>query len=456
MLTTYIQFLFIKLRSVIGNYLKNKAWVLLHKCIFLHVFLLCSVTASAQFNVYSQPSLEQVNGVLTVNLYGTFTPKPAVVLYDKTDIAYEHGVANTALSEIAPDRGLTKAEFMYSLNAAWGNASDDLFYIKKEFSDQRYSKAGSYYFVHGNEAHLQSPRAQTKDKVFTSNEPKHLYVSWWYKQQNDTRDYFTFMLGNVGEQFNAVEGDEFTVDVGPHWSGVTQVQGRVINYDPITQVLTANFYNQNNTNRIKSKVLTLNKNGATALLNVNTGNQGSNKYIRVWEANGGTGDMRMSWTNTEIYLASLRGHSRSNVIARQWNHMEVFIDQINQTLKTKVNGQVDFEGTYTDAADREGRAPSIGLIGFDSNQEMFQKVWMDDIYMDNSFQRVVLANSPSYNAVTHEEVQYVESWTSSQIKFTPNFGSLDRQVEAYIYVFDQNGIPNAEGILLGSPAILEP
>lgn len=437
--------------------LRNGLWKrFLHKWGFINATLLLSASVSAQFNIVPQPQLSQENGDLTVTLFGTFTPKPATVLYDKTDIAYEHGVANTALSAIPPDRGLTKAEFMYSLNAAWGNASDDLFYIKKESTDQRYPKAGSYYFVDGNEAHLQSPRAQTKDKIFSTNEPKHLYVSWWYKQQNDTRDYFTFMLGNVTENFNPVEGDEFVVDVGPHWSGITQVNGRVINYDPSANILTANFYAQNNANRIKLKTLSLNKNGATALLNSNIGGQGSNKYIRVWESNGGEGAMRMSWTNTEIYLAELRGHNRSNVIARQWNHMEVFIDQINQTLKTKVNGQLDFQGTYTSAADKAGNAPSIGLIGFDSNQEMFQKVWMDDIYMDNSFQRVVLANAADYSAVTHEEVQYVGAWSGTQLKFTPNFGSLNRQTPAYIYVFDQNGTPNPQGIILGNPEVFEP
>lgn len=426
------------------------------KLILPALVLLLPIVVFAQVNTSSKPSIERVDGVIsTVTLSGSFTPKAPVVLYDKVDVAYENGVVNTALSAIEPDRGLTKYEFMYKLNAAWSNASDDLFFLKKEPLYQRYPGAGTYYFVEGNEAHLQSPRVQTKDKIWPAGtEPKKLYVSWWYRQQNDTRDYFTYKLANVTEGFAPKEGDEFVVDVGAHYTGVTEVLGRVINYNPATQTLAANFYGQSNKNRIDQKVLKLNSNGASGLLSEMTGWQGSNKYIRIWEADGGDDAMRMSWTNTEIYVVELRGYNHSNVIARQWNHMEVFVDQTKNSLKTKVNGKLDYEGIYTGTADKAGYAPSIGLIGFDSNQEMFQRVWMDDIYMDTSFRRVVLGNAPQYSAVTQEEVQYVDSWTSSQIKFTPNYGSLDRRNPAYIYVYDEDGVPNPTGIAFESPIMM--
>ncbi|PUA27156.1 MAG: hypothetical protein B0W54_20225 [Cellvibrio sp. 79] len=444
----------LKTRSTQAVLVKKEIWKrLLCKGGLLQTSLLLSVAANAQFTLNPQLQYEQLPGSFKITVQGNFTAKPATVLFDKTDIAYEHGVPNTALSAIPPDRGLTKSEFMYTLKAAWRNSGAGPFYIKKEPAHQRYPKTGSYYYAEGNGAHLSYPHAQNKDTVFASNEPKKLYVSWWYKQQNDTRDYFTFVLGNVTEQFNPVEGDEFTVDVGPHWTGITQVKGRVIHYDPATYTFVANFYDQNNANRIKSKILTLNKNGATALLNVNTGWQGANKYIRIWESDGANGAMRLSWTNTGIYVADMMGYNRSNVVARQWNHLELFIDQTTNTVKTKVNGQQDFVGNYTGASDKPGYAPSIGLIGFDPSVNILQKVWLDDIYMDNTFQRVVLGNAAEYSAVTHEEVQYVENWSSTELKFTPNFGSLNRQTAAYIYVFDQNGIPNPQGIFLG-PAVI--
>lgn len=426
------------------------------KLILIGLALALSVTVCAQDSPLSKPKIERIDGAIaTVTITGSFVPKAPAVLYDKSDIALENGIVNTALSTIDPERGLTKNEFLYSLNAVWTNASGDLFYIKKDPAFQRHPGAGGYYFVDGNEAHLQSPRAQTKDKVWPAGtEPKKLYVSWWFRQQNDTRDYFTYKLADVSDKFTPVEGDEFTVDVGAHYSGVTEVTGRVINYNPVTKILAANYYGQTNTNRINLKTLKLIKNDASAVLSEWVASQGSNKYIRIWESDGAEGAMRMSWTNTEIYVVELRGHNYSNVVPRQWNHLEVFVDQTKNTIRTKVNGKLDYEGIYTGAADKPGYAPSIGLIGFDSNQEMFQKVWMDDIYMDNSFRRVTLGNAPQYSAVTHEEIQYVESWTATEIKFTPNYGSLDRRTPAYVYVYNEEGVPNSMGIVFESPIVM--
>jgi len=424
------------------------------KLVIFLTMLILPIFSFAQVSTTSRPALviDPVTGAISsVTISGVFSAKPPVVLYDKADVAYEHGVINSALSAIPADKGLTKNDFMYNLKAAWANSGNGVIYIKKDPLHQRYEKAGGYYFSESNNVHLQSPRAQSKDKAWGADEPKQLYVSWWYKQQNDTRDYFTFSLTDVAATFAPVEGDEFVIDVGAHWSGVTRVFGRVINYNPATKTLAANFYGQNNANRITGKVLKLDKNNATALLSASTGWQGSNKYIRIWESDGADDAMRMSWTNTEIYVVELRGYNHSSVIAREWNHLEVFVDQTKRLVKTKVNGKLDYEGTYTGTADKPGFAPSIGLIGFDSNQEMFQRIWMDDIYMDNTFQRVTLGNAPKYSAVTHEEIQQVDSWTTSTVKFAPNYGSLDRSLPAYVYVYDKNGVPNPDGILFESP-----
>lgn len=76
---------------------------------------------------------------------------------------------------------------------------------------------------------------------------------------------------------------------------------------------------------------------------------------------------------------------------------------------------------------------------------------MDDIYMDGSFKRVVLGNAPKYADVTHQEVQFFTSWTDTEIKFSPYYGSLDRKLPAYIYIFSEDDVPNSEGIAFESP-----
>lgn len=420
----------------------------------LLVLSLIPVVAFAQ--MIGQVSLEKTGEgkIINIVLKGSgFGAKAVPIFYDQVGTAYEKGVANNFFDTFTADRQILHKDTLNNTASPWSSVVGPL-YIR---SDPKYSRGpdtGKYYNAATVKANLHNPRVHSR--AGTPQESKKVYISWWFKQQNETRNYFQFELNKIDAAFNPVEGTEFSVDAGAHWSGVNTIYGQVIAYYPETKILHANFYGQYNTNRLTGNRLTLIGSGKAATLAVNTRGTGSNKYIRVWESDGSEGSYRSSWTNVEIYQADFRVVQRSNVLPREWNHMEYFADQTKNYVKTKVNGVVDSEGTYTLASDVPGHSPTIGLIGQDGNQaDMHQEFWMDDIYLDGSFKRVVLGNAPKYADVTHEEVQYFTAWTDTEIRFAPYYGGLDRKKPSFIYIFSEDDIPNAEGIPFESPPKME-
>lgn len=420
----------------------------------LLVLLIIPVLSFAQ--LVSDVSVEKTNDgqISSISLKGSgFGTKAVPIFYDQVNVAYEKGVPNSYFNSFLPDRMITQQDTMGNTNSPWGNSYGPM-YVRNEPSFVRGPSTGKYYNGLGIKVDLQNPRVHPRSG--TPQESKKVYISWWFRQQNETRNYFQFELSNIDPEFNPKEGDEFTVDAGEHWSGVTTVYGRVIAYYPTTKILHANYYGQYNTNRITGNRLTLSGANKSATLAINTRGPGSNKYIRVWESDGTDGTFRSSWTNYQLFQADFMKTPRSNVLPREWNHMEFFADQTKKYIKTKVNGVVDAEGYYTLPSDIAGHSPTIGLIGQDGNQtEMHQEIWMDDIYLDGSFKRVVLGNAPKYADVTHEEVQFFTSWTDTEIKFSPYYGSLDRKVPSYIYIYSEDDVPNAEGIPFESPPKME-
>lgn len=412
-------------------------------------FILLSGGALAQ--VSSVELVKSSDGkIAQVVLKGSgFGNKAVPIFYDQVDVAYEKGAANTYFDSFLPDRAILQKDTMGNISSPWSNSYGEL-YVRNDPEVVRGSSTGKYYNGLSVKVNLQNPRVHPRSG--TPQESKKVYISWWFRQQNETRNYFQFELSNIDAEFNPKEGDEFAVDAGAHWSGITTIYGRVIAYYPATKILHANYYGQYNTNRLTGNRLTLNTSNKSATLAVSTRGPGSNKYIRVWESDGTEGTFRSSWTNSQVYQGDLIKWTHSSVLPREWIHMEYFVDQTKNYIKTKVNGVLDMEGTYTTPSDVAGHSPTIGLIGQDSTQtEMHQEIWMDDIYLDGSFKRIVLGNAPKYADVTHEEVQFFSSWTDTEIKFSPYYGSLDRKLPAYIYIFSEDDVPNSEGIAFESP-----
>lgn len=71
--------------------------------------------------------------------------------------------------------------------------------------------------------------------------------------------------------------------------------------------------------------------------------------------------------------------------------------------------------------------------------------YFDDVYADRGFQRVILANSSTYNNATIIEPQIPSAWSENSITCTVNLGRLPASGVAYLFVFDADNNHNPRG-----------
>ncbi|MGH7411746.1 MAG: PASTA domain-containing protein, partial [Candidatus Methylomirabilis sp.] len=76
------------------------------------------------------------------------------------------------------------------------------------------------------------------------------------------------------------------------------------------------------------------------------------------------------------------------------------------------------------------------------------KVHMDDIYVDNTWSRVMIGNASTFAASTVREIQIPSVWSVNSITFTVNLGAFACLDNAYLFVVDVNNVPS-----LGLPLV---
>lgn len=70
-------------------------------------------------------------------------------------------------------------------------------------------------------------------------------------------------------------------------------------------------------------------------------------------------------------------------------------------------------------------------------------VYMDDLYLDNTFARVMIGNASTFAASTTREVQIPTAWADGSISIRINRGSFGSSASAWLYVIDKNNTPSA-------------
>lgn len=76
-------------------------------------------------------------------------------------------------------------------------------------------------------------------------------------------------------------------------------------------------------------------------------------------------------------------------------------------------------------------------------------IYYDDIYMDDTWARVMACDSPFWSKCQDKEIQIPTSWSDSQIEIIVNLGDFDVNAKSvYLYVVTSEGLVNATGTLL--------
>lgn len=78
------------------------------------------------------------------------------------------------------------------------------------------------------------------------------------------------------------------------------------------------------------------------------------------------------------------------------------------------------------------------------------RVWMDDIYIQDTRARVEIGNAPTWSGCSHREIQGPVAWSPERITFRFNPGRLLPEEEKYLYVIDAAGRVNQHGFTLSN------
>lgn len=128
------------------------------------------------------------------------------------------------------------------------------------------------------------------------------------------------------------------------------------------------------------------------------------------------------------------------------------IDQADGVVNYYIDGVQRVNYTSLMSRCTGGDLPITQFV-FDNQGGLTGYIYMDDLYLDTTWARVVLGDQPTLAASTHREIQPATSWTEGTpdtIEITFNPGSFSSGT-AYLFVVDSDGTASAgKEITVGS------
>ena len=384
------------------------------------------------------------------------------ILYDTVDAAYENGVLNLKHSQ------LSNGDLILSTNenpdSIWAGPSSTAFGASRVqvSSDRptRHTNSSEHYYFKGFNGFVGKPVAYGGKSGFgtPADEPQ-LYVSWWYKPKYSPSLYWR--IDPLNQDGTFVPGEKLAMNgISATFIGVDD-EGMInlVFDDPV------------NSNDLKGQLVRGSlSNATTTFPEVFKGGgsfgylgPGSQKYLRIREDADGKIGVALSWTQMH---QTLSGYSTSDVLVNwenrvlegnQWHFMEFMIDTDKGIFKINIDAQPMTSFNFDPKLAFEGEwSPTVALLGLNGKVGHLQESDFDDIYIDNSFQRVIIADSKNIQEARYIEVQYPLSWSDTAITFQLNNGSLSKAREIYAFVSNRDGDFNSEGFPLCQDCLSPP
>lgn len=418
---------------------------------------LVSAFVNAAPTITATSAEETADGRILVTVQGSgFGTKEqaAPVLVDYVDKSYEYGKLNDAYSKLGHgDKVPATTDGEPSIwaavsSGAWGSVPP---YINST-QPPRHQSSSEHYLLTGHNSTLGNPVAYGGLSGWDTPKDNHqLYVSWWYKPAYTPSRYWR--ISPIDYQGTFEEGE--TLNVG----GL--VTATFIGQDPEGQLNIQFNEKPPVTSDLKGSRISGEQSGASATFPsdpVSSSEEGyetpgSQKYIRVWEDPYGKEGLRFSWTQMHQTISSrgdisgLVNWEAADIEGGEWHHLEVAVDTALGKIELSVNASVLTTLNFDPRLSMESQySPTVALLGLNGKVGKLQEGLLDDIYIDSTLQRVVLANAKTASEVTHYELQRPIKWTPTTVTFSLNEGSLTNFESSYVYVYGKDGNVNAEGI----------
>jgi hypothetical protein len=173
------------------------------------------------------------------------------------------------------------------------------------------------------------------------------------------------------------------------------------------------------------------------------------------------------WTNTENGCLNQKAGALNQLMPLgTWHRVDMYISVPDET--TNYKDQVSFwiDGKHIRTTQQSGchlqpnisdvhKVGPIGFVPYISNPNNYPfYINSDDHYLNFTQARVEISNSPIWNEEVqiHKELQMPNFWNDNKITIKLNIGSLNTSQKLYLYVVDENGLHNVDGILLETEA----
>ena len=295
-----------------------------------------------------------------------------------------------------------------------------------------------------------------------------VYVHARMKPSGELHKYFQVAFTNIGTtQFDTGQtpwdkGELYDV-VSSEGSG----SGRIVNVDRANSRLTVRAHSTDYPTGFPGGTVTGRTSGATLEWDASTSLAlHPGKYLRMWS--GGKPGMYNTINISGNIIAGYRD-SNGNDVARQsvgdianigdkldWRLMEAVVSQKG----TSAWGYYDVDNisrSYYKNMDIEGhklldRSPTISQLGLDAaggRKTISGGLHFGEIYFDKTPQRIMLSNEGTYsNAGNELEIQYPKKWSDEGLTFELRKGALDITNDLYIYIFNEESVPNEDGVAI--------
>ena len=149
-----------------------------------------------------------------------------------------------------------------------------------------------------------------------------------------------------------------------------------------------------------------------------------------------------SYVDSGLFPSELYGWRHREYLQRQNpGRLIVKSDNVYTPYDLSCEGDLLYFQTRSFSIGGFARYNQNGSNGYLHN-DMFR--YFDDLYIDTTWSRVMLADRPNYDNATIIEPQIPSVWSDDSIICTVNLGRLSNE-KAYLFVFDKDNNHNSEG-----------